>query len=371
MTDTRITDRAVDGLRIVQFFDPNAAFNYGTKTELSLVSRDGYELVMKGEDFAFDGRDRPTDGTITDIYLYDPSGRLVGQIDGASYSLEQYYDTVAVDGRPAAFTADLMSGDDSISGGRSDDVLEGYAGNDTISGGAGFDDIDGGAGNDVVFGGTGDDVIYGYTGDDKLNGDAGNDSIAGEAGNDTISGGSGHDKLEGGAGKDRLSGDDGNDTLGGGSKADHLDGGRGDDRLFGDAGNDVLKGGDGRDSLDGGSGDDKLYGGAGQDSLFGGLGRDQFHFEKATDGPDQVLDFHRGEDLLVFHSAGYDNMDSNFDLVVGANPVAGTAGQGTFLFDTGTHRLYWDGDGKGGDAAVYVGKLDDVSTLTKGDFLID
>ncbi|QZO02415.1 hypothetical protein [Chenggangzhangella methanolivorans] len=158
--------------------------------------------------------------------------------------------------------------------------------------------------------------------------------------------------------------------LGGGSKADKLNGGSGDDELYGDSGNDVLKGGSGRDSLDGGAGDDKLYGGSGQDSLFGGLGRDQFHFEKSTDGPDQVLDFHRGEDSLVFDADGYANMTDDFALVVGADPVAGKAGEGTFLFDTDTHRLYWDADGKGGQDAVYVALLDDVNNLSKDDFVI-
>lgn len=388
MTDTRITDRAVNNLRIVEFFDPNAAFNYGTKTELSLVSRDGYELVFKGDDFAFDSKDRPTDGTVKDVFLYDPDGHLVGRIDDASFSLEDYYDQVAVDGKSGAFTADLMAGDDKITGGFARDHLEGYDGNDKISGGQGddlleggkgndellgsngFDDIDGGAGDDVVSGGAGNDLIFGFDGNDTLSGNAGDDSIAGEAGDDNIKGGFGDDDLEGGAGKDKLLGQQDDDLMGGGGAKDKLTGGEGNDELYGDKGDDVLKGSVGNDSLDGGDNDDKLYGGAGGDLLRGGLGADEFHFQKQSDGADVVADFDTGGDKLVFNASGFDNMDQDFDLVVGVDPTA-SSGKGTFLYDTSSQQLFWDADGKGGDAGVLVARLDDVASLSKDDFVIN
>lgn len=387
MTDVKISDRAVDNLRIVQFFDPDAAFNYGTSSELSLVSRDGYELVFKGDDFAFNSRDEPTDGTITDIYLYDPDGNLVGRIDGVNYSLEDYYDKVAVDGHSGAFTAELMAGADSITGGAADDYLEGYAGADSIaggygddfisggadadklSGGSGFDDIYGGTGNDTVSGGSGDDLIYGGDGADRLTGDGGNDSIAGEAGNDVISGGLGNDKIEGGAGADRINGDGGNDVLGGGSSGDTIDGGAGNDRIYGDGGNDVLKGGTGADAIDGGAGNDTISGGADRDVLFGGAGDDQFHFDKLSDGYDIVQDFTRGADKLVFDASGFAGMTADFGLVVGEDPTA-TGSKGTFLFDTDSHKLFWDADGDGKGSATLVAVLDDVTNLSKDDFII-
>lgn len=387
MTDTRITDRAVNNLRIVEFFDPNAAFNYGTSKELSLVSRDGYELVFKGEDFAFDGKDRPTDGTITGILLYDPRGDLVGEIDGVDYSLKTYYDLVAVDGKAGAFTKELMAGNDSIEGGDARDYLEGYNGKDTISGGdgddlilggsgadslsggSGYDDIDGGKGDDFVSGGDGNDLIYGGAGSDNLFGDAGADSIAGDDGDDTIHGGAENDKLEGNAGNDRIFGEQGDDVLGGGSGNDKIDGGDGKDLIYGDSGNDYLRGQNGDDTLRGGSGDDTLSGAAGSDQLFGGDGKDQFLFTRSTDGADQVLDFARGEDKLVFDASGFAGMTADFALVVGSDPTAGS-GKGTFLFDTGSHELFWDADGKGSGTAVLVAQLDDVTNLTKDDFLI-
>jgi len=387
MADVQISDRAVDNLRIVNFFDPNAAFNYGTSTEVSLVSRDGYELVFKGEDFAFNSRDEPTDGTITDIFLYDPAGNLVGRIDGASYSLEDYYDQVAVDGRSGAFTAALLSGKDTISGGDANDHLEGYGGADSISGGdgddlieggsgsdrlsggSGYDDIDGGAGNDVVSGGSGDDLIYGADGDDRLLGDTGDDSIAGEAGDDRIIGGDGDDELEGGSGADRIDGDEGNDIIGGGSGRDRIDGGESSDEIYGDSGSDVLIGGTGDDSISGGSGDDRIAGGANEDLLFGGSGDDQFQFAKLNDGVDTIGDFTRGDDKLAFDASGFAGMTADFALVVGDDPTA-TAAKGTFLFDTDSHRLFWDADGSGNGGASLVAVLDDVNNLSKDDFII-
>jgi Ca2+-binding RTX toxin-like protein len=405
MAVTRVTNAAVDNLRIIEFFDPNAEFNFGSDDEVSLVSRDGYELVLQGTDFAFDSDDEPTDGTITDVFLYDPSGDLVGRIEDLSHSLEDYYDTVAVDERPGQFVSEIMAGADNVTGGAADDYLEGYGGNDRISGGIGFDfllgnggndtinggdgedDIDGGAGNDVVSGGDHDDLIYGYDGNDDLSGDAGYDTIEGEAGNDTISGGSGRDKLygglgndslnggaqgdrvEGGVGDDRVSGGGGDDLLGGGSENDTLNGGAGYDEMYGDSDHDVLNGQAGRDSLDGGSGDDTLTGGPGRDALFGGLGDDQFVFRSDADGADVVLDFERGEDKLVFHAAGFDNLGADFDLVVAGMPRP-DSGDATFLFDTTSHNLYYDADGNGGGDNLLVAELDDVSNLSKNDFLI-
>lgn len=334
MAVTRVTDFAIDNLPIVDFFDPDAAFDGATSTRLSLVSRDGYELVFQGTDFAFDGRDRPTDGTVTAVRLYDAHGDLVGRIDDVSFSLEDYYDTVAVGDRPGRFTADLMSGDDTISGGRADDHLVGYAGNDSIVGGAGSDLLIGDAGRDTIIGGLGDDDIDGGTGADRLYGDSGQDLIYGFDGNDRIYGG-----------------DD-------------------SDRLYGEKGDDLIRGDAGHDSLSGGSGDDTLIGGAGKDELDGGTGADHFQFNSSSEGGDLVWDFFRSEgDKLVFAAAGFDNLTANFDLVVNGDPEA-TTNRGTFLFDTGSHELFYDANGKAAGGVTFVAELHDVATLNKGDFLI-
>jgi Ca2+-binding RTX toxin-like protein len=139
--------------------------------------------------------------------------------------------------------------------------------------------------------------------------------------------------------------------------------------MYGDSDHDVLNGQAGRDSLDGGSGDDTLTGGPGRDALFGGLGDDQFVFRSDADGADVVLDFERGEDKLVFHAAGFDNLGADFDLVVAGMPRP-DSGDATFLFDTTSHNLYYDADGNGGGDNLLVAELDDVSNLSKNDFLI-
>lgn len=369
MAVTRIGNFAVNNLRIVEFFDPGAKFNYGNGSEMSLVSRDGYELVFKGDGFKFKGGDRePTAGTVTDVFLYDPDGNLVGRIDDVSFSLVDYYETVAVDGKDAAFTAELMSGDDEITGGDANDHLEGYGGDDVLSGGWGHDLLEGGAGDDSLNGGAGDDDLDGGDGDDRLAGGDGFDFLIGGAGNDRLSGGFGDDKLEGGVGADTVDGGSGDDRVGGGRGDDALSGGKGFDDLYGDAGNDLLKGGGGDDQLIGGGGRDTLDGGAGLDKLLGGGGADQFLFT-SKNGSDLVLDFGKGNDVLAFSTAAFDNLDADFDLVVSNNPKA-KSNEATFLFNKSTHELFYDADGKGGDKPDLVAVLDGVNSLDKGDFLI-
>jgi Ca2+-binding RTX toxin-like protein len=405
MAVTTITDDAVDNLRIVEFFDPQARFNYGRSDELSLVSSDGYELVLRGDDFDFNANSRPTDGVIKEALLYEPDGDLVGRIGDFSFPLVDYYDTVVADGRPGFFVSSLLAGADTIRGGSADDYLEGYGGGDVISGGAGFDllvgddgddsidggnggdDIDGSAGDDVVSGGDGRDLILGFDGDDDLSGDAGDDTVEGEAGDDVIAGSGGFDRLfggldddevsggaqddrvEGGRGDDRVEGGAGDDFGGGGIGADTVSGGDGRDELFGDAGDDELKGQAGSDSINGGAGDDEITGGPGRDFLFGGDGDDRFVFRNEEDGVDDVDDFSRGDDLLVFRADGFDRLDADFDLVANGDPEA-SAGRPTFLFDTTSRDLFYDGDGDGAGEALQIAHLDGVGDLTKSDFLI-
>lgn len=369
MASISVSDGAVDNLKISDFFDPDAAFNYGTDDELSLESRDGYELVFQGDDFAYDRNDAPTDGTVTDVFLYDPDGDLVGQIDNVSFSLETYYDRVAVDGRPGAFTTSLLSGADVISGGDADDYLEGFGGNDSIAGGNGHDLLAGDAGNDTLIGGDGEDDIDGGSGNDRVSGGDDNDLIYGAAGNDTLSGDDGHDTIRGEDGNDRIDGGVGLDDLSGGAGADTISGAGGYDLIGGGAQNDLLSGGSGSDEIYGGSGADTLIGGTGHDTLAGGTGADQFRFGSSTAGSDVILDFQHGVDKLVFTAAGFANLGANFELVVGEDPTAAT-NRGAFLFDVDSHQLSYDADGSGAGGDRLIATLDDVTTLTRSDFLI-
>lgn len=400
-----IGNLAPNSLEFFEFFDPNARFNYGTKSEISLVSRDGYELVLKGDDFKYGSGNTPKDGTITDIFLYDQHGDLVGRIDDVSYSLVKYYDTVVDNGNPDKFTADLLSGDDDLAGGSARDKLQGYGGDDlikgffghdtligdggadTLNGGDGDDNLFGGSGADSLLGGDGEDLLVGAKGDDilaggydddRLDGGAGNDTLSGDAGFDSLAGGGGDDSLVGGGGGDQIeagdgndfaSGGGGNDFIGAGAGNDTVTGGDGKDEIYGDNGADSLSGDSGDDALSGGAGADTLIGGAGFDTLFGGGGDDVFQFVKQEHGSDTILDFDRGDDLLAFKASGFDNLDADFDLVTGKNPEADT-GDGTFLYNTKSHELFWDANGDGKGKEFYVATLDGVKDLDKGDFLI-
>jgi Ca2+-binding RTX toxin-like protein len=369
MAVVTVTDDAVNCLSVEQFIDPDAALDSTSATAVRLSSEDGYDLVLRGSGFTFDAQDAPTAGVITGVFLYNPVGELVGQVDGISTSLETYYDEVAVGNHVHSWVSDLLAGADTLSGGAADDDLVGYAGNDRLYGFGGDDRLDGGAGNDRVYGGTGADLIYGWTGNDRLYGESGNDRLYGESGNDSISAGSGNDVVEGDAGNDAINGGSGADRLGGGDGADRIVGGTGRDVIYGDAGNDRLAGGSNHDTIDGGSGDDRISGGSGNDRLTGGSGADVFVFASVAEGGDRITDFRHGTDHLEFAAAGFANLNANFSLVVNDDPHA-TAAAGSFLFDTSSHRLYYDADGSGAGAEAFIATLEHVSTLSKGDFLI-
>ncbi len=104
----------------------------------------------------------------------------------------------------------------------------------------------------------------------KLVGDDGNNTASGFAGDDIIIGNGGNDTLSGNGGMDNISGS---------------------------AGNDLLYGGKGDDVLNGGEGDDTLIGGLGADLIISGAGRDVLVLAAAA-GPDTILDFQQGQDLI-------------------------------------------------------------------------
>lgn len=89
--------------------------------------------------------------------------------------------------------AQIMTGNDVVTGGALADILQGFAGADSIDGGLGLDFVQGNAGNDTLAGGDGNDVVRGGRDDDVLSGGAGNDFLSGDRGNDTVTGGAGAD----------------------------------------------------------------------------------------------------------------------------------------------------------------------------------
>lgn len=172
---------------------------------------------------------------------------------------------------------------------------------------------------------------------------------------------------------ENAAGGSGNDTLIGNGVANRLDGGAGADRLISGSGNDRLFGGSGNDRLSGGAGNDLLTGGTGLDRLAGGAGQDSFAFTTRPDARtnlDAITDFSHADDRLLLDHRVFD--------ALGSRVTAGELRLGTRALDSTDHlvydkahgRLYYDADGKGGDAAVQFAQLVPGTALGVDDFWI-
>lgn len=130
----------------------------------------------------------------------------------------------------------------------------------------------------------------------------------------------------------------------------------------------------GEDSISGFGGDDQIGGGTGKDILWGGGGMDGFLFAEAGKGnADKLEDFKSGKDWIgldadVFAAIGSKlgkkefqvgrKADDGNDFII-FKPNAGK--------DTG--KLFYDGDGKGGQGQVLIAKLQ-TSDLDHHDFMM-
>lgn len=155
----------------------------GTVT-LTNGSNPDQQVVLSGEDFAYDVDTGEYTGTMTTITAIE-NGEVVAVFDG-----------LQADG--AVLTQALATGDISeltalnqltIYGSDEDDYFFGGGNPDKMFLGGGNDIAQSGEGNDKVFGGEGDDTLMGEDGDDKIKGGEGNDIITGGVGNDVLSGG--------------------------------------------------------------------------------------------------------------------------------------------------------------------------------------
>ena len=239
----------------------------------TLFGGDGHDSILGGQ-----GLDAVFAGSGDDTIDTGDGDDLIGASDGDDHvSSGSGHDTVWVG-----------AGNDSVNAGDGDDKVGASTGNDTINAGAGNDTVWANYGDDLIVAGTGDDLIGGFDGNDIIFGDAGDDQLWGSRGSDALNGGSGDDLLGGAMGSDTVHGDGGQDLLWGGDGYDHLYGGKD---------NDTLLGGNGKDHLFGGAGDDHITGGGGSDQMTGGAGADVFYFYK-NQGPDRILDFEIGIDLI-------------------------------------------------------------------------
>jgi Ca2+-binding RTX toxin-like protein len=125
------------------------------------------------------------------------------------------------------------------------------------------------------------------------------------------------------------------------------------------------------DSVKGNSADNELWMGEGDDTMTGAGGVDTFVWESEQElgDADRVTDFKAsgaGADKLAFFAPDFSGMTSTVHLVNGT--AATTVGQGTFVFNAADDTLYWDADGKGGDAMVAVVELTGVASLSASNF---
>jgi Ca2+-binding RTX toxin-like protein len=146
------------------------------------------------------------------------------------------------------------------------------------------------------------------------------------------------------------------------SAANAMNGTPGGDSLNGAGGNDVLNGLAGGDTLVGGAGNDRLIGGEGNDKLTGSGGADRFAFTSyGAANADTITDFVDGTDKIMLDDSVFTSLvptttgglrAANFHVGAGAADA-----NDYIIYDPGTGKLYYDPDGKGGEAKQLIATL--------------
>ncbi|MDP6587736.1 MAG: hypothetical protein QF535_24035, partial [Anaerolineales bacterium] len=160
--------------------------------------------------------------------------------------------------------------------------------------------------------------------------------------------------------------------------------------IWGQQGDDTLTGGAGGDTIYGGAGDDVIQGSAGNDQIYVGAGSDDIKFvsqanfgaNMAANKHDTIYGFVSGTDELKFTDSGFTGVTSGATIAVAGTPAANnnnnlvilgdTAWQAAgasaggvaaghanqrFLYNSDYGRLYYDADGSGGTAAIFIAEL--------------
>ncbi len=146
----------------------------------------------------------------------------------------------------------------------------------------------------------------------------------------------------------------------------------GNDKITGSAANESMEGGAGNDKLTGLGGNDQLNGGAGRDQLIGGEGADRFAFDAmGADNADVVKDFRTQDgDKIALDASIFTAITGGItadNVISGAHAVATTATQ-YLVFDSSSHKLYYDADGSGAGQASLIATLTGVQSLAHTDF---
>jgi Ca2+-binding RTX toxin-like protein len=346
-------------------FSGNDTFNGSAQTDVlngfagndKILGKGGDDLLKGGA-----GNDTLNGGTGADT-LFGGAGNDTYYVDN---SRDKVYESSTSDGSTDS------GGTDTVFSYLSSYTLGNFVENARAMSG-GTANLTGNSLNNVIYAGEGNNVLIGGSGTDTLsyaygvNGTTGvKVSLATTAAQATN--GSGTDTLKG---FENLTGSAYNDTLTGSSAANILRGG---------AGNDTLVGGSGKDTLYGDAGNDLLRGGTGNDVLYGGAGKDLFRFDSALStssvpNVDQIKDFVAADDTLQLSRAIFTELGTTTGVINAAYFKANTTGLATdgndhIIYETDTGKVFYDADGKGGDASVQIAVLGTNLGLTNADFFM-
>lgn len=396
---------------------------------------DGASEEFRGTGFRYNTSGEPTAGTVTS-YAAFYNGQRLFYVEGGAVAATKIVTAARTysTSDDLRVVAEVLKGNDTISGGNYADVLYGFDGNDFVAGNGGNDTLYGHAGNDTIHGGSEGDYINGGTGvdsasyagsnrnvmaslsnpnintndaigdqyasienligtnySDALDGNGSANTLEGGSGNDTLAGGAGADKLLGGAGIDTVSyanasaavtakllyastntGDALGDTY---SSVENIIGSIYADKLYGSDGANSITGGSGNDGLVGNGGNDVLFGGQGADHLYGSVGADTFVFKAANESIgsayDTIFDFLTSEQDRIDLSAIDANISASGNQAFSFLGTAAFTGvAGELRYDKLSSDTYIYADVNGDKLADLKIRLDDAVTLTDGYFVL-
>jgi hypothetical protein len=141
------------------------------------------------------------------------------------------------------------------------------------------------------------------------------------------------------------------------TEEDRIDGKKGDDQLNGAGGNDTLIGGEGKDTLTGGGGSDSF----------------RFNVKLAAANADKVTDFARGVDTIELDDAIFKKIGASLDareFYAKSGATSAHDKDDRIIYDKKTGILYYDSDGKGGEAAIQFATLSSKPAIGAEDFSI-
>jgi len=129
---------------------------------------DGAIEEFRGTGFRYNTSGEPTAGTVTS-YAAFYNGQRLFYVEGGAVAATKIVTAARTysTSDDLRVVAEVLKGNDTISGGNYADVLYGFDGNDFVAGNGGNDTLYGHAGNDTIHGGSEGDYINGGTGVDS------------------------------------------------------------------------------------------------------------------------------------------------------------------------------------------------------------